>query len=84
MVTSSLGGVLPVKFEYFTAARQNSSSVLLKWKISLADPAERFEILRSVNGADYAVIERWPALINKANTAIQMWWATAAIAYTIK
>lgn len=56
VVTSSLGGVLPVKFEYFTAARQNSSSVLLKWKISLADPAERFEILRSVNGADYAVI----------------------------
>jgi hypothetical protein len=49
------GNVLPVLFEYFTANKQ-SKSVVLNWKSAQWEGVERFEILRSVNGADFTAI----------------------------
>ncbi|MGG9962754.1 T9SS type A sorting domain-containing protein [Ferruginibacter sp. SUN106] len=52
IIVSSITGVLPVSFEYFSASRQDKN-VLLQWKTGQADNLRSFEILRSVNGRDF-------------------------------
>ena len=55
IVISSAGNVLPITFEYFTAAKQNRT-VLLNWKNAQSEAVEKFEILRSANGSDFTAI----------------------------
>lgn len=52
--------LLPVTLEAFTASYRNGS-VQLSWSTSTELNASHFEILRSTNGADYAVIGTVPA-----------------------
>lgn len=47
--------VLPVTFEYFVANKQGKT-VVLNWKNAESDGVERFEVLRSDNGRDFASI----------------------------
>lgn len=55
IVISVAGGVLPVTFTYFVANKQGKT-VVLNWKNAASDVIDRFEVLRSENGADYTSI----------------------------
>lgn len=64
IVVATVGSPLPITFEYFTANKQNKS-VVLNWKAAQMDGVEKFEILRSLNGADFTSIGFVPASANQ-------------------
>ncbi|MBS1663858.1 MAG: DUF3616 domain-containing protein [Bacteroidetes bacterium] len=55
LAVSSIPGVLPVKFESFTAIRQGSD-VRLDWKTGAPGDVASFDVLRSTNGVDFSHI----------------------------
>ncbi|HEX6427214.1 MAG TPA: lamin tail domain-containing protein [Niastella sp.] len=68
IVISSAGNVLPITFELFTAVKQGKG-VILNWKNTQSDAVSTFEILRSENGSDFAVIGRVSATASQTTYA---------------
>jgi hypothetical protein len=55
IITSPLIGTIPVRYEYFTADK-NNDKVNLTWKTGLTESIAAFEIMRSINGRDFITI----------------------------
>lgn len=62
IIVSSAGTVLPVKFDYFTAARQDNQAVALQWRTAQTDNLQSFQVLRSVDGRNFVSIATVPAV----------------------
>ena len=57
IIVSSAGTVLPVKFEYFTANRQDNKTVTLQWKVAQNDNLQSFQVLRSTDGRNFVAAD---------------------------
>lgn len=55
-VVVSASIVLPLELEYFTATKRGTD-VVLNWKVASQDDGVLFEVLRSVNGRDFNLIQ---------------------------
>jgi hypothetical protein len=64
VMVAAVGSPLPITFESFTANKQNKS-VVLNWKAAQMEGVEKFEILRSVNGADFTSIGFVPTVADQ-------------------
>lgn len=64
VIISPLTGVLPIGFEYFTAALQNNNA-LLNWKMGALENVQSFSVERSFNGTDFTGINTLAAINNQ-------------------
>ncbi|MBX2845534.1 MAG: DUF1501 domain-containing protein [Saprospiraceae bacterium] len=59
--------VLPVELVFFRAEPENNERVSLTWRTSSETDSDYFEVLRSIDGINFEVLERQPAAGNSTS-----------------